>query len=420
MDYMTNFTISFASSYEEAVRVERAHGPNSFRDRVLRVSISLHVAAGNLLLVILQRLLFRLLDPKNPGIKEICVYTVGTLGDNVLMLPAFAAIRQNYPGARITALTNCDGFSAYPASEILGKSPYIDRHLTLSGHPVQRRGKKLVLEFPDRGDFACDLFINLSPFGNRGRTGAVIRELIFAKWIGAKWAIGFRLASYNPKWRFNRLQHYFVVNEARRPGKILAPLGIIPVEYEDLLPHDHQAKDMVLAILAKHSAPEQPVFILNPGAKLKASHWPAQRFGEVAACLAATYRACVLVNGTSDEVDICNEVVRASGGVAVSLAGMLSIQELIELLRLSAACITNNTGPMTLSAMVGIPQIVMSSTRFSPTFYMPLSKKMIWLFCFTQDSYSYDDDVDRSEDLANIETSHVMKAVTALIPSDQG
>lgn len=413
---MIRYNTINVKSYEEAKRIELSAGRNAIKATFLCIFIRLYVFVTNCIFNPMKWILFK---GCCADVNNITIYTVGTLGDNVLMLPAIAAIRRRYPDAKITAITNCDGFSDFPAREIIGKSGHVDRHITLPNHPVQRRGAKLVMEFPEKDSIDCDLFVNLSPFGNRGWIGAVIREMLFARWLGARSGIGFKVSSYNRRGIFNCVQHRFVDNEARRPRWILKELGISPVESEDLLPTDMIAKERVNKFLLQHVSNQRPVFVLNPGAKLKASHWPAERFGEIAAWLAKTYNACVFVNGTAAEKDVCDRVVKASGGIAVSLAGKLSIQELIELLRLSAACITNNTGPMTLSAMVGIPQVVISSTRFSPTFYMPISNKMIWLFHFNDNSYSYNDDVDISEDLLNITVSDVIRAIEEIAPQSR-
>lgn len=404
-------TIS-VKSYEEAKNIELSRSSFAPKAILLRAIIHFSIYWYNFVLKAMKWVLFK---NSGDGVNNISIYTVGTLGDNVLMLPAIAAIRRRYPSATITAITNCDGFGEYAAREIIGKSPDVDRHITLPNHPVQRRGAKLVMEFPEKDSIDCDLFVNLSPFGNRGWIGAVIREMLFAKWLGAKSAKGFKVSSYNRRGIFNSVQHYFVENEARRPRGILKELGITPVENEDLLPRDAVARERVNKFVVQHVSNQRPIFILNPGAKLKASYWPAERFGEIAAWLVKTYNACVFVNGTAGEKEVCERVVKASGGIAVSLAGELSIQELIELLRLSAACITNNTGPMTLSAMVGTPEVVLSSTRFSPTFYMPVSNKMIWLFHFNNNSYSYNDDVDVSEDLMSITTGDVIRAIKEIV-----
>lgn len=400
-----------ASDLQEAVRIERGRGARTLYDSLSLGCIHAYRLMANLLLAVLGQVWFaRIVETP----KSIIVYTVGTLGDNVLMMPAVAAIRRRFPDAKLKVVANCDGFSSYPAVQIWGNNPLVDQLVILHGHPVQRQGLGIRIDAPGLENSDCDLFINLSPFGNRGWLGAVVREMIFARFLGAQHAIGFRVNSYNRKGKFNRVQHYFVKNEARRPKDVLKILEIEPVENCDLLVHDETAKSCVEHLLHDIGVKADKLVVLNPGSKLAASQWPAHRFGEFASWLTESEGASVVVNGTEDERVICEEVVRSSGGKATCLAGRLSIRELIELLRISSACISNNTGTMTLAAMTGIPLIVLASTRFSPCFYMPLSGKMIWLFSFSEASYSYSDMGGTSKDLLNIEVCHLIDAYRTL------
>jgi hypothetical protein len=66
---------------------------------------------------------------------------------------------------------------------------------------------------------------------------------------------------------------------------------------------------------------------------------------------------------------------------------------------------------MTLAAMIGVPMVVISSTRFSPTFYMPFGQRMVWLFAFSENSYSHNDEGGTSQDLMLIGVHDVIKAI---------
>ena len=404
-----------ARTLDEAVSIERMHDGFSLKFLLMCAAVKGYVFLGNLLITALRWMLFpgRCRNPKS-----IIVYTVGTLGDNILMLPAVAAIRRRYLDARLTLVTNCDGCGTYSATQVWGTSEYVDRFVALAGHPVQRRGFRLKIDKTGLEGASCVIFVNLSPFGNRGLIGAALRELIFARSLKAKEAIGFWLNSYSRGGSLKRVQHYFVKNEARRPREVLKQLGITPLENIDLLPHDGRAMENVETLLSERGIDHRaaPLIVLNPGSKLPAGRWPAERFGVLAAWLRDACGASVVVNGTASEKEICERVAESSGGAAINLAGNLSLQELIELLRFSTACVSNNTGTMTLAAMIGIPHVVLSSTRFSPTFYMPLSNSMAWLFSFSANSYSYVDGEEISGDLLNIGVDDVKCAVARIMP----
>jgi ADP-heptose:LPS heptosyltransferase len=409
--------VFFARSYEEARTIEltrAADETSTFILNLKQIFVRLWVFLVNGLLSFLNRLFFTARRSQFLP-SRIAVYTVGTLGDNVLMLPAIAAIKNAYPTVRITAIVNCDGFSDNSARAILGPSTFIDELVTLPNHPVQRQGFRLLVNIPPNFNRGFDLFVNLSPFGNRGWIGAVVREMVYAKKLGAKMAVGFNMSTYSRKNIFNSVQHHFVKNEARRIYHVLETIDIQPVAHKDLLPMDKSAKRRVAVLISSHiSNRDCPVAVINPGAKLAASHWPAERFGAIAMWLKQKHNAAVFVNGTESEKQICERVVNASGGAAVDFSGKLSIQELIELLRMSSILVTNNTGPMTLAGMSGTPMVVVASTRFSPAFYMPESDRMVWVFSFDENSYSYDDSGGAGKDLLNIEIRHVQNAIEML------
>ncbi|OGV25860.1 MAG: hypothetical protein A3F18_02785 [Legionellales bacterium RIFCSPHIGHO2_12_FULL_37_14] len=401
------------NSFEEAVTVELAQNHSSFFDMMAIVIIKSCLMFTNWVLNLLKRGCF---SSATHVPSHVVIYTCGTLGDNILMIPAVAAVRACYAEANITLIAFCGAFTS-TLQQIWKQTSYVNNLVCLTKESVQRHGVRICIDKDKLIDIKCDLFINLSPLGNRGCLGQVIREMLLARFLGARQAIGFRLNSYNRKNRFNRVQHLFMQNEARRPRMVLQELDISPIENIDLLSHDGAVKMAVEKILREVGVVvgNGPMILLNPGSKLAASRWPAERFGELAKWLVETYSAQVLINGVESEKDICDEVVHTSGDLAKSLAGKLSVQELIELLRLCDACISNNTGTMTLAAMLKIPLIVISSTRFSPTFYMPISDKMIWLFSFSKTSYSYHDGDDVSEDLLPIGVRDVTTAYEQLI-----
>lgn len=366
--------------------------------------------AANLGIAILRAALFRSVRRlERPS--DVVALTVGTLGDNVLMVPAVAALKRRFPGARLTVLTNCDGFGPHPAREIFGALSFVDRFIAVPSHPIVREGFRFAVRYPEVEALRCDLFVNLSPFGNRGWIGAVVRELILARRLGAKAAVGFSMGTYSRKGIFNRVQHRFMRNEARRTVGVLGELGCRPAFGEDLLRRDDVARRRVLGLLDSHHSPRQPIVVLTPGSKLRASQWPPERFGALAAWLVREHGACVVLNGAESEKALCAEVRTASGDAALDLAGSLGIQDLVELLRMSDGCVSNNTGPMTISAALGVPTVVVASTRFSPTLYMPVTDRQAWLFSFDASSYSYDDGGGPAGDLLRVGVEDMQRAV---------
>ena len=99
--------------------------------------------------------------------------------------------------------------------------------------------------------------------------------------------------------------------------------------------------------------------VLAPSAGGGAKRWPPQRFGELAARLPFP---SYVVAGKAD-AETAGEVVLASGGKAVSLAGKTGLPELAAVLRRSRFLVCNDTGPMHIAAALSVPVFAV----FGPT-----------------------------------------------------
>lgn len=98
----------------------------------------------------------------------------------------------------------------------------------------------------------------------------------------------------------------------------------------------------------------KPLVLLHPGAGWGAKRWPAERYGAVAAALAA--RGCaVVVNRAPGEEALAAAIRAASGGAAVEIA--TDVGELIAMSRRSVLAIGGDTGPMHLACALGKPVV---------------------------------------------------------------
>ena len=102
---------------------------------------------------------------------------------------------------------------------------------------------------------------------------------------------------------------------------------------------------------------------IHPGATDPRRRWPAESFGEVAASAAADGRQ-VLIVGDDGDVDTAGEIIdvaqrrlREQGtetaSTVTSVAGKLSLPELLGVLALSDVMLGNDSGPRHLAMAVG-------------------------------------------------------------------
>jgi ADP-heptose:LPS heptosyltransferase len=412
-DNSNNPKVYAVRTLKEARRVLLSPQKTEMRIFFKRAFISTWVQIANAFLRLLKFILFKKGGYSRKEFKAIVVYTHGILGDNLAALPALAALKKRYTNATVTVVADLGPLPKAP-TELFQSVNCVDNLIVLDKHPVSREGLRLILDTKLK-EIRCDLFVNLAPYGNRGWFKAVVREMIFARWINAKYAVGFHISTKVSKGSLNCVQHMFIKNEPRRSREVLRELGLTPIEDIDLLPRNPVAKEAIFKKIQNKVNDMKAIFIINPGANLEVKQWPADRFGKVAEWIAKHYQANVVITGTTSEKNIALEVVEASGGFAINMAGETSVQELIELLRLSKACITNDTGTMHVSAMIGLPTVAIFGTRISPTWWFPNGDNIISIFCPMKCSYCYNDYCESKKCLKNIGISDVIKSVEEIL-----
>ncbi|HEX9006298.1 MAG TPA: glycosyltransferase family 9 protein, partial [Bacteroidota bacterium] len=123
-------------------------------------------------------------------------------------------------------------------------------------------------------------------------------------------------------------------------------------------------------ILAEAELTEgQTAIGLCPSARHFTKIWPATRFAEAGAALAARRRAPVVLFGAPDEADRCREIgaeiTRRTGLPAVVAAGRASLLETAALMDRCAVVVTNDTGLMHLASARRRPVVAVfgSTTR---------------------------------------------------------
>jgi ADP-heptose:LPS heptosyltransferase len=345
-------------------------------------------------------------------LKHVVVYTFGTLGDHLVALPAIAALRKACPVSRITLLSSTLGIGPMVLEDLLGDHRLVDAIVCVPDPPTRRRGLKVDYAHALTESRPCDLFVNLSPFGNNGLANAVFRELFIARHVGARSAVGFHVRGWADGKNLRKIQHLFVHNEPGRCGEVLSDLGLLPEPPETAIPCFPEARERIHQKL-KSLGDEGPLVVFNPGAKFEVKCWPSDRFASLGQALQRETRARLTAVGTEEEKTIAMDSLKGTTGL--NLAGETNLPELVELLRTASLCITNDTGTMHLSAMVGCPTVALFNTRVSPRHWFPLGERLVALMAFVKDHYDFRDEGGPHESLLAIEEGDVMAATKSLL-----
>lgn len=276
--------------------------------------------------------------------KRILVIKLGALGDFVLAMGPFQAIRGHHRDAHITLLTT-------PAFAAMAMAcGYFDAVWT-RGRPARAdlRGMWRLFRSLRGGAFQRVYDLQTS-----ARSSFYRHIIPGAEWSGI--AAGASHPHSNPA---RDLMHTL-----DRQAEQLAQAGIASVPPADL--------SWAQADLARFNLPAaKPYVLLVPGgsAHRPAKRWPAHRFAELAGWLHDKGFLAIIL-GSGAERELADDIEAACPAV-VSFAGRTDFLDIIALARGAAGAIGNDTGPMHLVAAAGCPSLILFSSASDPALCAP-------------------------------------------------
>jgi heptosyltransferase-2 len=287
--------------------------------------------------------------------------------------PALARLRERFPEARITLLTHeklADLWRGHASVAAVIPFDPSDGVWRLAGR-LRAEGFDAALVLPNSTRSALEPWLARIPnrigYGGRGRS----------------WFLTQRVASRNGFVPMRKLSAGEIKRRigggAAAPEKaeplprnahhifqylhLVAALGANP---EPTPPRFTMAREEVEGIakkfgLSSESRGSRLVLGLNPGAEYgPAKRWPMERFIAAAKEIHQRTNCIWLLVGGNADVAGAEAIQSALGGprsAAQNLAGRTSLRELMGLLSLCRAVLTNDSGPMHLAAALGVPVV---------------------------------------------------------------
>lgn len=285
-----------------------------------------------------------------PAPGRILVIKLGALGNVVLSLAAFAAIRRQHATARITLLTTA------PFAAWLRTSPYFDE-VWVDDRPNWWNvpGWLALRRRLANGQF--DRVYDLQTSSRSNRYFQLMLGRGRPQWSGV--ASGCSHPDRDPA--RDRL------HDARRQASQLCQAGVAVIPEPDLGWCQGEIERFRLpgriALLVPGSSPHRPQ-----------KRWPASRFGALAAALAAEDLTPVIL-GTAGETRLAAEIA-AREPSAIDLTGQTNFGDLASLARAARLAVGNDTGPMHLIATAGCPSIVLFSHDSDPVLCAPIGRSV--------------------------------------------
>ncbi len=289
---------------------------------------------------------------------RVCVYRIGAIGDLVCAMPAMLAIRRAYPDAHLTLLTTPGKYSrARHAEELLAGAEWVDEVITYDLDEVGT--------FTDRLAFGrrlrarkFDAWLDLTL--DRAKFTRMIRDMLLARLVGARWAFGWRLEHIGFAAKAEAEVRSFP-DEVERLS-VLHSCGIED-DATNFPPLVDESQDTSIRCFVRDLPVDgRPCIAIAPGARRSCNLWPSDRFAAVCESLMADGARILLIGGADDH-SLCDEIAARSGSRATNLAGKLSLRQSYALLHQCELLICVDSGPQHLAAAAGTRCVAIFSQR---------------------------------------------------------
>ncbi len=277
---------------------------------------------------------------KRKEVKEILIFGLNRLGDNVLSIPALKAIRNSFPEAKIVIISNryvkdvllvdnsVTEILFYRNENIFGKLKTI----------VKISGCKWDLAI----DFTCDY--TFSP-----------AFILFIS--GAKFRIGYNIEERG--FLFNRPVNWGIEKKhfVDRLSDILKKIGIEILDKKASLALTEDSRKFADDFLTTNGVFENDVLVgIHPGGHYPSQRWPVENFAEIADRIVKEYNAKVIIMVGRRE----RQLLEATSNLMKEMAIKAYNFPILQSMGLIARCsilMCNNSGILHLACALNVPTI---------------------------------------------------------------
>ena len=289
------------------------------------------------------------------NIERILFFKVGSMGDNIITLPAIASIKEQYPNIKITMLTNAGGENLVSIESLIDKS-YIEEFIDYTG-----KSKLDMIKMLKNKKY--DLIIDLTQPSSLLRT---MRNMIVFRFLGIDKAIGWNISELS---FFRKKQDDFnmVGSELQKYLSYLEDYSI-KTKRKFILNITQKEISKIDNIINKHGLKDKKLIAIVVGSKRVTNRWLIEYFDEtIKYILNNTDYIPIIIGGKED-----NKLVEKLSYNKYNFCGELTPLESAELFKRCKLTISNDTGPMHLSYAVDTKVIAIFSARdFKDKWYPP-------------------------------------------------
>lgn len=320
-------------------------------------------------------------ENKERSTRKIVVMKFFGMGSIVVASPSLRALRDQFPGAEIHFVTFRSNKDLLEILNLTDKNYFVDPSTSAS---FVQSTLKVAAELRKED---CDLVIDLEFFAKF--------PLVLGSLAGIPRKAGFYLTM--EPWRRTLLDvagnynHYFhtkdiflsLVYLLAKDDSYYLDFGEFAAKYKypKIVPTPEERNNLREKLKGLGIRKDQPLLVINPNTSPdlapEARKWPEARYAELGARLLDEHpTAAALYIGAKGERAYVEGIVHDVGNPrAVSVAGELSLKELVVLFAESAIVISNDSGPMHLACLVDVPTVGLFFAD-TPTLFAPLGTKV--------------------------------------------
>ncbi len=312
---------------------------------------------------------------------KILIYRIGHLGDTLVSLPAFWAIRESYPKAHISLLTNSNANNPnyILAQNVLPKEDLFDDWLI---YPTELSKLQTILTFSRlfleirRGNFDALFYLT-----TRNRTVEQIkRDVLFFQFAGIKNIIGTEYLLENlldtkvsRPLPFIESEKDFLINCVRFEHVSIKDVGNLKPDLRLTEQEIFEAEQWLKENCGKYLQSNQ-LLAVAPSGKWESKIWAENSFAEVVQNLIEKEDVFPIVFGGAEDEEKGNRLI-GQWRRGANAAGILNIRQAAAALSRCRIYLGNDTGTMHLAASVGVPCVAIFSAIDWAGRWIPFGEK---------------------------------------------
>ncbi|GAB1370471.1 glycosyltransferase family 9 protein [Candidatus Kapaibacterium sp.] len=280
---------------------------------------------------------------------EIVIVRTDKIGDMVLTLPLARALKEYNPNLCVSIVANS-------VNEPLLKNLYVDKYFLvdkLNGiDNVFKNNQFDVAFFPmPKFDEAFSAFKNRIPL----RIGSAYR--FYSIFFNHKIYDHRKISEYHEA-DYNLRMFESIIKSKHNPKPVIPIIS------------DNVSLD-INNLITKYNPKNKKTMIIHPGSRGSSLDIPISKLDELIKRLSKFEELLIFITGTGQDKDICS--LLSNNANTVNLYELLSLEQLIELIRRSDLLVANSTGVLHIAASMQIPVLTffpntpsMSSKRWGP------------------------------------------------------